>query len=73
MLSDISLQSLVFASGHGLNSFPTYILVFTTSSCCLLSYMFLFLVESTFLVRHVTILRELFQNKYLIKAGNCFI
>ena len=26
-----------------------------------------------FLARHLTILRELFQNKYWIKAGNCFI
>ena len=35
-----------FASAHGLNSFPTYILVFTSSSRCLLHYLFHFLVES---------------------------
>ena len=35
-----------FASVHGLNSFPTYILVFTISSRCLLRYLFHFLVES---------------------------
>ena len=35
-----------FASVHGINSFPTYILVFTSSSRCSLRYLFHFLVES---------------------------
>ena len=74
MLSDFAPVA-GFTSVHGLNSVPTYILVFTISRC-LLRYLFLkgrcqgSVV--TFIARHVTISRDLFSKQLLDKSWEEF-